>query len=790
MDGMRCIAFVDGANVKLLSRRGQNITAQYPALTAALPALCKCRMVLDGEIIALNEQGKPSFQLLQKRMNLLKVTDINRADARIPVHFFVFDAVHVGDYNIARCTLLERKKLLRDNLQKGSSVLLLNHFEEDGEIAFKACIENGFEGIVAKRRDSVYEVGRRSPYWVKVKAQKSAEFVIGGFSLGQGGRSSSFGSLLLGYYDESTALNYVGSVGTGFDERLLQDMMRRMNPLKSSVCPFKQKPGDKKDAQWLKPELVAEIKFMDFTADMHLRNPVFLHLRPDISAADVHLVQAIFPSQFDLDNGAKGKRSSLPAVAESASTHWADDSTKLANAESFKKGIAAQDPTYDVEARTETETAATIYMASPPAGATGESYDSESELSDSYADVGDSRYDVDDSRADVDDPCADVGDSRADVDNPCAYVDDSRTDVDDPCDESPADLELKHWHAEAKSLMAQLSGREKNLIVMIDRYNISLTNMDKILFPARKAAASINKRDFLKMIAFLSPYILYHIQNRPLTMIRAPRGLRSRSFYQKHWNLDIPDFFETIRTEPQDPARKDQLLCNNVAALLFLAQNNILEYHCWLSRLAPGEQLLHHGGTAAEMMALDKPDYLAFDIDFHKEGESEKDELDQEAFAKTREAAQLLRELLQSLRLNPFLKTSGRNGLHVFIPILPDLRFDELRVLAETIAKHLVSQHFKLIALNPVEARRSNKVFLDYYENTRGRTLAAPYTPRLTPSATISTPLSWEELNNIYPGDFNIFTITNRLEKKHDIWKCILDNREDLAQRFTNRAKS
>jgi bifunctional non-homologous end joining protein LigD len=325
---------------------------------------------------------------------------------------------------------------------------------------------------------------------------------------------------------------------------------------------------------------------------------------------------------------------------------------------------------------------------------------------------------------------------------------------------------------------------------MVDRNCIPLTNLDKILFPARLNVPPVSKRDFLKLIATISPYILFHIYNRPLTMIRAPSGLRSRSFYQKHWNLDIPDFLETVRSDRQDPAKKEQLLCNNIAALVFLAQNNILEYHCGLSRLECGEQALSGNGEGKEKHSLDRPDYLAFDIDFHKESESEKNELDQDAFRKTREAAQLLRTLLQSLNLKPFLKTSGRNGLHVFIPVQPALRFDELRVLAETIAKHLSAQHHNLISLNPIEARRSNKIFLDYHENTQGKTLAAPYTLRLTPAATISTPLDWAELDNVSPGDFNVFTITNRLNEKQDIWKDIKESREDLARLFTNNGKT
>ncbi len=707
MDGMRCIAFVDGDKVKLLSRRGQNITSQYPALAEELPGLCKSRLVLDGEIIALNSEGKPSFQLLQKRMNLLKVQDISRADQNIPVHFFVFDTVYAGNYNIAACSLLDRKKVLHALLQPSDRVIILQHFSEDGELAYRACIENGFEGIVAKRTGSPYEMGRRSPSWIKVKAQQSSEFVICGYSPGQGSRSATFGSLILGFYDSENRLHYAGSVGSGFDERLLAEMLRRMSPLKIEQCPLLQKPDDKKDAVWLKPELVAEIKFMDWTDDRHLRNPVFLHLRQDIQAINVRMISPL--SQKEIEN-----------------------IDKAAHAEN--RGI--ENPELIEHERVKVELKKTV----------PERLDSLKQGSET-----------------------------------------DELEKHEP--EESLDLEIKHWQSISKSVLAQLGGKERGLTLSVDHESIKLSNLDKTLYPATETSPAITKRDFLRLLAFLGPYILTHLQYRPLTMIRAPSGLRSRSFYQKHWNLDIPDFIETLQTEPEDPSRKDQLLCNNMQALLFLAQHNILEYHCWLSRMKPHWQRCTQGDERADISLLEYPDFMVFDIDIHKEeSEKESNRLDKDAFKKASEAAFILQEILNQIKLPSYLKTSGRNGLHVFIPIKRKLKFDELRTLAETIARHIESQNPQKISTSAVAAKKSGKVFLDYQANTRGKTLAAAYSPRLTPTGSISTPLKWSELDKVYPEDFNQQSICDRIAANKDIWKEILKDAVDLESRFNTKA--
>ena len=701
LDGIRALAYVTPESTEIFSRNGKRLAAQYPALAAALPQQVTGEVILDGEIVALNSHGRPSLQMLQQRMNLLKVTDIRRAEERIPVHFFVFDILHVDGNSLLRCPLLERKEVLRKHVHPDQKIVILKYFEDNGVEAYQVSVDLGFEGIVAKRALSHYEVGRRSPSWVKVKALRSGEFLIAGYSPGQGSRSAWFGSLVLAYYDEDDTLCYAGSVGTGFDNKLLDQLLKLMKPLEIPKCPFKKRPDDKKDATWVQPTLVAEIKFMDWSGEKHLRDPVFLHLRSDIDPSNVRVINAI--SNVELDNleELRATEQAKFAKRDSASPvlQVAEKSSSYAHSQSQPLELAAEEPGCHFE---------------------------------------------------------------------------------EPDEQVFARQQIEFLGSELKvqidSVLSQLTGKELKLTLRSAQHDIPLTNLTKILIPALDDNPAVTKRDFLKLIATLSPLILTQIAHRPLTMIRAPSGIRARNFFQKHWHLDLPDFFETVQLKDEQPARKDYIVCNNLQTLLFLAQHNIIEYHTFLSRVQP------------DMRLYDLPDYLVFDIDYHKEEESVKDKLDREAFKKTREAAHLVHQTLKSLGLTAFLKTSGRNGLHVYVPIKTEFEFDEVKTLSETIAKHLERDAHALISTNSVLARSQKKVFLDYHANSKGRSIAVPYTPRLSAQATVSTPITWDELDHIYPDELNQHTIRDRLNSKGDIWKDIAKYREDLSRRFMRRS--
>ncbi|HEU4759728.1 MAG TPA: non-homologous end-joining DNA ligase, partial [Dehalococcoidia bacterium] len=293
LDGVRCVALIREGKVTLLSRHGLDATRQYPSLTTDLARQLEPQLVLDGEIVALDEAGRPSFQVLQQRLNLTREADIRRAEAQVPVLYYVFDLLYLDGYDLCAVPLAQRKTLLAQALLLTNLVRPLDHFDEDGEAAYEAAVGHGLEGVVAKRRDSPYEPGRRSRHWLKVKATVSDEFVVGGYSRGQGGRSDTFGALLLGQYDGAGRLVYVGNVGTGFDEPALAELRRRLDALETSDCPFAEPPPVKTANVWSRPELVAEVKFAQWTQDARLRAPVFLRLRPDKPPAEAHRAEVV-----------------------------------------------------------------------------------------------------------------------------------------------------------------------------------------------------------------------------------------------------------------------------------------------------------------------------------------------------------------------------------------------------------------------------------------------------------------------------------------------------------------
>lgn len=288
-DGIRAIAEVEagGQGVRLWSRLGNDKTAQFPEVADALRAWARRRrepVVLDGELVALDAQGEPAgFQQLQGRIHTKD--EPSGAD---PVAFMVFDVLRVGTRDVRDEPLTARRTLLETLLTKKSAGTRLRLSEQvagNGEALYARALEHGWEGLIAKHAASKYRSGKRSPDWRKLKILQEQEFVIAGWTEPRQTRTN-FGALLLGVY-EGSQLVYAGHTGTGFDEKTLAMVMARMAPLETRECPFAVKPKSNEKAHWVRPELVAQVKFTEWTADHHLRHPVFLGLRDDKKAADV-----------------------------------------------------------------------------------------------------------------------------------------------------------------------------------------------------------------------------------------------------------------------------------------------------------------------------------------------------------------------------------------------------------------------------------------------------------------------------------------------------------------------
>jgi len=288
-DGYRALAFKAGREVRLISRNRTNFDNDYPQLIDALKSLTAKQATIDGEIAALDNQGRASFQLLQSYGKAKKT----------PLVYYAFDLLFLDGTDLRARPLTERRKQLARLLKKASpNIRFSEELHGTRDELLEVARQFQLEGLIAKRPDSLYEAGRRSGAWVKVKLTQQQEFVIGGYTPPEGSRKY-FGALLVGYYD-SDGLLFAGRVGTGFSEKALEHLYDGLQKIKRLTCPFvnlpEKTPGRwrqgitaavMKRCTWIEPVLVAQIKFTEWTSDDQLRQPVFLGLRSDKQAKDV-----------------------------------------------------------------------------------------------------------------------------------------------------------------------------------------------------------------------------------------------------------------------------------------------------------------------------------------------------------------------------------------------------------------------------------------------------------------------------------------------------------------------
>ena len=676
LDGYRVIAFVNAGTVRLQSRRGLDLTGCFPEIVAELAAHPAGQMVLDGEIVALGADGRPSFNALQNRAQLKSAAEIAAAQRTSPVVLVCFDLLHFAGLNLRAAPYGDRRRYLAQCLLPGAHLQLV-HASENAEELYTASLALGFEGVVGKRLDSPYRAGKRSNEWLKLKAEESGEFLIGGYTRGNGAREP-LGALLLGYL-EGDKLCYAGHVGSGLDEANIATVLERSAKLKRADPPFAERPPLHRPTTWLAPELVAEVSYKEWTPAGSLRAPVFLRLRDDIDPRSVRRPEgrADASASTEVDaaaqHGSGGRRNGAPA-----------------------------DP---VPAR-----------------------DNEAQV---------------------------VGEVLQQLENPA-----------------------------------------KSIHLKVGDARIGLSNLDRIYWPAAgPRSPATTKRDFLRYLARVGRFMLPHLADRPLTMIRMPEGIHGERFFQKHWSQSLPEFVESVTVYSEHKDEKHRyLLANNLPTLLWLGQVGTLEFHVWHSRaqLAPeaaGAKTDYSSSLAAlESSILNYPDYLVFDIDPYiysgKEAPGAEPELNKRGFAGGKRVAFWLRELLREMSLEAIVKTSGKTGLHLFVPIVRTVTFDEARQICEMVGRHLMRAHPKDITMEWAVDKRTGKIFIDYNMNVRGKTLNVAYSPRGVPGTPVSMPLTWEELEAAEPMDFTIKNVPDRLEKNGDRWHDVLELKHSLTKAF------
>jgi len=631
LDGYRALAFIDEDGVRLRSRRGLELGEDFPKLVAELGKQAVSGMVLDGEIVAFDASGKPSFGAMQ-----------NRGSGAERAVFYAFDLLYFAGMDLRKAIYADRRRYLAQCLLPSPLVQLV-HAEEDGIALHKAAVASGFEGVIGKRKNSVYEAGKRSKAWLKVKAANTADFVVGGYTKGKGSRAP-LGALLLGYW-QGKKLRFASHVGSGFDDKSLAQTRKLLEPLQRKSSPFADEPELNAPTVWVEPKLVAEVKYQGWTHDEHLRAPVFLRLRDDIDPGKVKRETQAEPEKSD------------------------------------------------------------------------------------------------------------------------------------------------------NEILEQLNNAKAALTLAVGRDRIKLTHLDRVYWPADPALKqpALTKRDLLRYFAQIGPYILPHLADRPLTMIRMPDGINGQRFFQKHWKQEKPSFVETVTVFSSSKEEDHEyILCNNLPTLLWLAQSGTLEFHVWHSRAKAGPDAKGKGTdyasseAAMDASVLNFPDFVVFDIDPYiysgKEKAGDEPELNNVAFEKGKEVAFWLRELLQGMQLDAIVKTSGKTGLHVFVPIKRTIDFDAARAVSELVGRHLVRQHPKDVTVEWSVPKRTGKIFMDYNMNVRGKTLNVAYSPRGAPGAPVSMPLTWEELAEAHPLDFRLTNAAERVARTGDRWREALTRKYSLEK--------
>ena len=289
----------------------------------------------------------------------------------------------------------------------------------------------------------------------------------------------------------------------------------------------------------------------------------------------------------------------------------------------------------------------------------------------------------------------------------------------------------------------------------------------------------------IRYYARMGPVLLPHLRDRPFTLTRYPNGIGGKSFYQKHWEHELPGFVDTVTLySSSNEGNQEYLLCNNLATLLWMAQIADIELHPWMSRTVREPDALDlTTGFAGSRESIDGstlnyPDFIVFDLDPYiysgRERAGEEPELNRKAFRKVREVAVELKDILDQLSLSSFVKTSGKTGLHIYVPVLRQYTYKVTRKTCELVGRFLVRGRPQDVTTEWSVSKRAGKIFLDHNQNVRGKNMASVYSLRPLPGAPASTPVRWDELADVYPTDFTIDTVPDRVADLGDLWSGIL----------------
>jgi bifunctional non-homologous end joining protein LigD len=691
-DGIRALVAIEpgrGAHgIRLWSRLGNEKTAQFPELVRALAPFAKklkAPILLDGEIVALDDEGEPaSFQKLQGRIHLTSIREDEAARRGSgQVAFIAFDVLRDGAFDLTSLPLATRRaRLIRIFGVPSSPLLRLSDFVVgDGRALHKLAKARGWEGLLVKHLDSQYKFGKRSADWRKLKIQREQEFVVGGWTDPRGSRRH-FGALLVGVHDgdgsapgrsrarearsegrgsAARRLIYTGHVGTGFDEAELARgaqhrekqapphnpvqggprVAKLLEKLATPDSPFQVAPKGNERVHWVRPELVAQVRFTEWTDEGLLRHPTYLGLRDDKRASEVRREVPVM---------SKALSKSTPARALRADRGGARDGMEPAATRT--KGRRAGDQV---------------------------------------------------SAADVTRLLDELGAIDARGGN--------------------GDLHLPDGHT------------------------LAITNTRKVLWPARK----LTKGDLFRHYIRVAPCILPVVADRPLVMKRQPNGIRGETFYQQRAPDQVPTGVR-VESLPADDEVPSRLIGGSLLTLLYMTQLAAISQDPWFSRV----------GT------LEFIDHVAIDLD----------PMPGVPFDKVLEVARWIHDELDHLNVTGFPKTSGSNGLHIYIPMPRETPYEAGLIFCQIIATIVASRHPSAATVERAVQARGRRVYVDYLQNIQGKTLACAYSARGSDYAGVATPLTWAEVHEgVEREDFSIETVPGRLAEVGDLWKGLFTAR-------------
>jgi bifunctional non-homologous end joining protein LigD len=316
---------------------------------------------------------------------------------------------------------------------------------------------------------------------------------------------------------------------------------------------------------------------------------------------------------------------------------------------------------------------------------------------------------------------------------------------------------------------------------------VVVTNPSKVYWKATKNHPAYLKRDLIDYYDKITDVILPHLEDRPLSLSRYPNGIYGKSFYQKDWDQKKPDYVATAKIHSEHRGDSiNYIICNNKETLLWVANLGCIEMHPWYSRIKDFRCCNTSTLLYEEKCGLNFPDFIVFDLDPYiysgKEQKGEEPQYNIAGFKAAVDVAHELKDIFRKLKINSYLKTSGKSGLHIFVPILNIHSYKQTKSFAEVIANIMVTKFPKKVTLEWSTSKRKGKVFFDYNQNARGKTIASVYSLRPTPDGTVSMPIDWKNIDEVHPTDFTITNAPDLIRKRGDAWYAILSDKQDIGK--------